>query len=249
MLIVLPPSETKRGGGIEGTRLDLKLLSYPDLTKSRRSVLAATRSLSSNCATMSAALKLGPSQRFEVLRNRELRTSATCAAIERYTGVLYDALDAASLDDAARAFAARTVVIHSAMFGLLGSDDPIPAYRLSHDSRLPAFSLKNTWKCGISAEFRRHGGLVLDLRSEAYVELGPLPSEIESYYLRLVSSGPDGQKRALNHFNKKGKGEFTRAVIVAGVDHPNVASLLEWARQNGLRLERGRPRELVLEVG
>lgn len=249
MLIVLPPSETKRAGGVDGSSLDLSLLSHPELTKLRRSVLAEVRSLGSNLATMSAALKLGPSQHFELLRNRAVRTSPTCAAIERYTGVLYDALDAASFTPAARAFADRTVVIHSALFGLLGAGDPIPAYRLSHDSRLPTLSLKTAWRQGISTEFARQRELVLDLRSEAYVDLGPIPDEIDSYYLRLVSAGPDGQKRALNHFNKKGKGEFTRAVVVAGIDHPTVDSLLGWAGRNDLRLTPGRPGELLLEVG
>lgn len=249
MLIVLPPSETKRSGGVEGSQLDLSLLSYPSLSKARRTVLSATKSLSSNLQTMALALKLGPSQHFEVIRNRELRSSPTLSALERYTGVLYDALDAAGLDLAAREFAGRTVVIHSAMFGLLGANDPIPAYRLSHNSRLPALSLKEAWRNPVSAELGAHSGLVLDLRSEAYVELGPVPAAVDSYYLRLVSVGVDGQKRALNHFNKKGKGEFTRALIIAGIDHPNVESLLSWARSNSLRLELGAPGELILEVG
>ena len=58
-------------------------------------------------------------------------------AIDRYTGVLFDALDAPSLDADAREFARETVVVHSALFGLVGALDEIPAYRLSHDSRLP----------------------------------------------------------------------------------------------------------------
>lgn len=248
MLLLLPPSETKRDGGDPAARLDLARLSHRNLTATRRSVLAATRSLSGNLRTMSDALRLGPSQHFELLRNRELRTSPTLPAIERYTGVLYDALDVPSLDAAARAFVGEHVLIHSAMFGLLGADDPIPAYRLSHDSRLPELSLRKVWRDHNAAVLAGVDGLILDLRSEAYVELGPVPPGDRAFFVRMVSEGADGRRRALNHFNKKGKGEFVRALARAGIDHADLDSLLAWATAADLVLERGEPGELVLAV-
>ena len=251
MLLLLPPSETKRDGGGENSALDLSVLSHQALSRQRRSVLAATRALSSNKEAMSAALGLGPKQQFEVLRNRTLRSSPTVAALERYTGVLYDALDAPGLPDAARQFAAATVEIHSAMFGLLAADDPIPAYRLSHDSKLPSVPLRPLWRDAVSTELAARRGLILDLRSESYVQLGPITGQNVSqaaFYLRVVSEAADGRVRALNHFNKKGKGEFTRAVVLAGIDHPSVESLIEWARGTGIRLGHGKTGELELTV-
>src|SRR5690554_2576168 len=117
MLILLPPSETKRDGGAEGSSLDLGRLSFPELAGPRRSVSSELRKLSSNLTTMAAALKLGTGQQHELLRNRAVRTSPTMPAIDRYTGVLYDALDAQSLPSDAREFAARHVAVHSALFG------------------------------------------------------------------------------------------------------------------------------------
>ncbi len=249
MLVVLPPSETKRDGGADGSSLDLSLLSHPELRGSRRAVLSSTRKLSTNLATMSAALKLGPNQRFELLRNRALTTSPTMPAIDRYTGVLYDALAADSLSDAARAFATDHLVIQSALFGLLGASDPVPAYRLSHDSRLPGLSLRSTWRGPVSKVLAAHDGLILDLRSEAYVSLGPAPRHrTDVFYLRVVSEGTDGRQRALNHFNKKGKGEFTRALLESGSSFDTVESLLRWATGQGMRLSRGAAGELDLVV-
>jgi cytoplasmic iron level regulating protein YaaA (DUF328/UPF0246 family) len=245
VLLLLPPSETKRDGGTDGATLDLAALSFPGLTRQRRAVIAATRRLARNLSTMANALKLGPSQHFELIRNRQLGTSPTMPALDRYTGVLYDALDAESLSPAEREFANRHVVIHSAMFGLLRAADPIPAYRLSHDSRLPGLSLKKTWREPIASVVVPIDGLVLDLRSEAYVELGPTP---EAFFLRVVTEGADGQRRALNHFNKKGKGEFVRAVVRAGIDHPDIESLLDWAAREGIALGLGAPGELELVV-
>ena len=63
-----------------------------------------------------------------------------------------------------------------------------------------------------------------------------------------MSEGADGRKRALNHFNKSGKGAFVRQLVLAGVDHPDVASLLAWAAAPGIRLEPGAAGELDLVV-
>lgn len=231
MLLLLPPSETKRDGGAEGTSLQLGALSFPELAPQRRAALAALRRVSSSVAGATQALRLSPTQRFEVQRNRAVRTSPVLPALERYTGVLYDALDAGGLDPAARAFAQRRVVIHSALFGLIRGSDPIPAYRLSHDARLPGLTLRRLWAPAITASLDRVPGLVLDLRSESYVHLGPAPG---AWFVRVVS--PEG--RALNHFNKHGKGAFVRAVAEAGVDHDDVDALLAWARDAGVPLRR-----------
>src|SRR4051812_33047727 len=121
MLLILPPSETKRDGGVEGTRLDLAALSFTDLTPQRAAALKALAALSRNQRLATGALSLGPTQRHEIARNRAVASSPLMPAIERYTGVLYDGLDAASLRPGEREFAAAHVVIHSALFGLLGA--------------------------------------------------------------------------------------------------------------------------------
>jgi cytoplasmic iron level regulating protein YaaA (DUF328/UPF0246 family) len=102
----------------------------------------------------------------------------------------------------------------------------------------------------VSKELARHAGeLILDLRSEAYVHLGPVPaSAAQAFFVRVVSAGPDGVTRALNHFNKKGKGELVRALVTAGIDFGDADDLIAWGSANGHRLSFGADRELVLEV-
>jgi len=73
---------------------------------------------------------------------------------------------------------------------------------------------------------------VLDLRSEAYVALGPVPSGLASAYVRVVTD----QGRALNHFNKKSKGLLVRALAE---DRPRIGSLRTlrgWADRRGIVL-------------
>ena len=248
MLVLLPPSETKRDGGDPARPLSLAALSFPSLTASRTRAVEALRRLSRNRGA-AAALKLGPTQAREIERNTQLDTGPTMPALDRFDGVLYEGLHASTLPRDARAFARDHLVVASALFGLVGPEDPIPAYRLSPDSRLPRTPLKALWTPGVSAVIAAHEGMVLDLRSEAYVALGPAPRRDGSWYLRVVSEGEDGRRRALNHFNKKGKGEFTRALLLAGIDHPDAASLIAWAQASGIRLELGpAPGELTLVV-
>jgi cytoplasmic iron level regulating protein YaaA (DUF328/UPF0246 family) len=247
VLIVLPPSETKRDGG-DLAPLDYRALSHPRLTTTRRSLVRRVGQLARRPDEMMKRLKLGQKLAFEVDRNRTLAKAPTMPAMDRYTGVLYEALDAPDLPPSAREFASRHVRIHSALFGLLGASDPIPAYRLSHDSRLEAPSLKATWADSITRELGTHRGeLILDLRSEGYVALGPLPAGT-GYFVRVVTTGADGQQRALNHFNKKGKGTLVRALALHGEDFSDLRSLLEWGEASGNRLSLASNGELLLEV-
>lgn len=247
MLVLLPPSETKRPGGV-GVPLGFDSLAYPKLTARRRVLARALVSLAKHPSAAMLALKLGRTQEAEVARNRSLLTSPTMPAIDRYTGVLYDALDAVTLSPAARAFAGECLMVHSALFGPVGALDHIPAYRLSHDSRLPELPLKKHWASGVAAVLAQSEGLVLDLRSEAYVALGPVAAGPNTFFLRIVTVGTDGRRRALNHFNKKSKGEFTRALLEHGEHFADVAELLVWAADAGFQLNPGAPGELDLTV-
>ena len=176
MLILLPPSESKRDGGNPDSTLRLGSLGYPTLSKARRQALTSLSVLAKDFAEMARALKLGPHQHDELVRNRRVTRSPVIGALDRYTGVLYDALDAATLSSEARQFAAEHLVIHSALFGLLRADDPIPAYRLSSNSRLPGLSLRALWDAPIAAALAAQPGLILDARSESYARLGPVPA-------------------------------------------------------------------------
>ncbi len=167
-------------------------------------------------------------------------------AIDRYTGVVFDALDSLSLPPDARRFAASHLVIQSALLGPIGAMDPIPAYRLSHDSKLPGIHLAKTWAQVMPSDIGSAGDLVLDFRSEAYVALSPLAAGTNSWFLRVVTEAEDGSVRALNHFNKKSKGLLTRALLLHGRDLTSVDEVFAVAATAGQRMELGEPGEIRL---
>jgi cytoplasmic iron level regulating protein YaaA (DUF328/UPF0246 family) len=236
VLLLLPPSETKRPGGAPGTRLTLSKLRYPMLTDARRATLDALAALAEDHDAAVAALKLGVKQHHEVAKNRVLEESELLPAVDRYTGVLYDALDAGSLPATARERLGRHVVIHSAVLGPVGALDGIPDYRLSHDSRLPGVRLKALWADAAAAALAGEQGLVLDARSQGYAALGPVPHAVR---LDVVAEGPDGRRRALNHFNKHAKGALARAYALSDGTPRSLAELVEWGAAHGFRLEPG----------
>ncbi|WP_375384854.1 YaaA family protein [uncultured Microbacterium sp.] len=253
MLILLPPSETKRVGG---TRAPLALagLALPALTPQREAVIDALVALSSDEDHAARVLKLGSTQRHEVAANARLRDSATMPAVDRYTGVLYDALDAASLDASGRRWLAHHVMIHSAPFGPIGAMDRIPTYRLGASAAVPGIpALRKVWADAVTTAFAAafataQADFVLDLRSEAYVGLGPLPPSVRSAYVRVVSESADGVARALNHFNKHAKGALVRRLAVERPRIGSLAGLLRWADAAGIILRPGVRGELDLVV-
>ncbi|MBN9606604.1 MAG: peroxide stress protein YaaA [Actinomycetales bacterium] len=249
MRILLPPSETKRPGGDPESRLDWARLAFARaLTGPRRAVARALREVSRVGGDGMRALRLGATLESELALNRAVLRSPVMPALDRFDGVLYDALAAASLAPSARERAARRVLIASALFGLVGALDPIPAYRLGADARLPDLRLRAHWGARLPALLAALPGPLLDLRSEAYRDLGPVPDRPDAAYLRVLTEGPDGRRRPLNHFNKHAKGAFTRAVLEAERGFDTLDDLVAWARGAGWNLEPGDPGELRLVI-
>ncbi|MGL3149966.1 YaaA family protein [Microbacterium sp. A82] len=232
MKILLPPSETKRAGG-DGSPLSLPSLALSALTDQREACVEALVTLAAEPLEARRVLKLSERQLGDIGHNAALRSAPTLPAIDRYTGVLYDAVDAAGLDADARAWLGRHVLIHSAPFGPVAALDAIPSYRLAAGASLPGVPpLRRLWADATTAALAMaESAFILDLRSEAYVALGPLPQRAASAYVRVVTE----HGRALNHFNKNAKGELVRALAESRPSVRSVQSLIAWGDERGFR--------------
>ncbi|MFZ2528768.1 MAG: peroxide stress protein YaaA [Rhodococcus sp. (in: high G+C Gram-positive bacteria)] len=245
MLVLLPPSETKSDGG-DGAPLDLGELSMPQLTDTREMLVQTLVDLAADSEASMRALGLGATQSDDIERNAKLWVSATLPALERYTGVLFDALDAKAFTQAQRNKAYHRIVMGSALFGAVRAGDPIPAYRLSGGSKLPGFStLPALWKPELSGALVAEvgGDLVVDLRSGIYRQLGPVPGAVTA---TVLTEQPDGSRKTVSHFNKHHKGLLARALVLTRADPSDIESVARVASRAGLRVELASPTELIV---
>ncbi|ROR90361.1 peroxide stress protein YaaA [Nocardioides aurantiacus] len=245
MLILLPPSEGKSVPR-RGRPLDLDALSFPGLTPTRERVLDALVGLCADDPVRAGeVLGLGPTQLDDVRRNADLRAAPTTRADALYTGVLYDHLDLAGLDAAARRRATRQVAVTSSLFGLVRPGDRLPSYRLAGGVRLPSLGpVASLWRPVLGdAVLQAAGrGLVVDLRSSTYAAFWrPTPDLAPRVATVRVLHEQDGRRSVVSHFNKATKGRLVAALLTAGASPTTPARLAEALRDLGWHVELDPP--------
>ncbi|MEZ0340851.1 peroxide stress protein YaaA [Mycobacterium sp. pV006] len=237
MMVLLPPSETKRTGG-DGVPLDLDTLSWPALNDVRGELVDELVELARDREASRKALGISAKQDAEIERNATLRAAPTLPAIHRYTGVLYDALDAQSLSGTAASRAMSRLAVGSALFGLVRADDLIPAYRLSAGSKLPGRpGLATRWRPVLEPVLKSVAAdeLVVDLRSGSYAGLGRLSDAVT---VTVVAEHDDGRRATVSHFNKAHKGRLARILATSRAEPTDAAGVAAIARRAGMRVER-----------
>ena len=237
MIVLLPPSETKRAGG-DGPPLRLDGLATPQLTPLRERLVDELIDLAAHPDRCRRALGISAGQDAEIARNAALRTSPTLPALQRYTGVLYDALDVESLRAAEATRARARLAVGSALFGLLRAEDPIPAYRLSASAKLPGQpGLAVRWRPVLEPVLAELAAreLVVDLRSGAYMGLGRLTGAVR---VDVLAERPDGRRSVVTHFNKAHKGRLARALAASRAEPDDATAVAAVARRAGMRVER-----------
>ena len=244
MLFLLPPSETKEVGG-SPLSISQVALTFGGLNPARDAVYVALRALCEHPEEAAKVLKLGKKQLDQSAINLEVQDAPTMPAINRYTGTLYDAIHGRGLKGTPTEHnqitkdmferAKDTVLIQSALFGLIPATNLIPNYRLSGTTNLPGISLKDTWTPAHEPIWKRlENGPIIDLRSKAYAELAPIPEDVEHFWVEVLDSTSG---KALNHFNKKGKGQLINAVLSAKVEPKTIADLKKIAESIGQRIQ------------
>lgn len=242
MLLLLPPSEGKTAPH-RGGPLDLDGLGTPTLTEARRRMLTALVEVCGRPEPEAAAiLGLTSGQHELVGRNRALLDAPTARAEHIYTGVLFDALGLSSLDPASRRRAASSVLITSALFGVVRPQDRIPAYRLSGAATLPGVG-------GVAGHWRRHlpqalrsvlgpRRLLVDLRSGTYQQFWrPEPDLAPRTVTVRVLAERNGQRMVISHHNKATKGELVRRVLSSGGSPRTPHDLADLVRSLGWTTE------------
>ena len=131
-------------------------------------------------------------------------TTKPTPAISVYTGVLYQALDWASLSAAAKKRGASAVVIISAKYGAVRPDQLIESYKEKIDNsamRAPVSAVLDPIKTP----------LIVDCRSSTYKTVWHSP--VEKTVEVRISTVVDGVRTVVTHMSKKTRGEITRWLL------------------------------------
>ena len=218
MLILLPPSEGKTPAR-RGRSLDLSSLSFPSLTSRRDNIITALEAVSGE-PDAPAVLGVSPTLIDQVRRNVDLRSAPTAPAVQVYTGVLYQALDHASLDSASKRRANRSIVVISALFGALHLTDRVPAYRVHVCARLPGVGvLDREWRGDLASALDglvKPRELVVDCRSTTYAAMWRPTDERAERWVQIAVPGA-------SHNAKHTRGLVTRELVQAEAPRTPVA--------------------------
>ena len=263
VLILLPPSEGKTAATV-GEPVDPAALWLPALAPARRRVLTrlvalCRRTSARSVAESLRALGLTEGQKDELTRNAGLPSAPAAPAAAVYSGVLYEALDAASLSPAARQWLDSSAVVFSGLWGAVRLSDRIPAYRCSVSATLPApvGGLTAYWKKVLKPTLdpAAADGPVLDLRSGAYAAMWAPPAATTATMRVLHERTVNGtvQRTVVSHINKATKGRLVRALASAATTTTTLDSTIEALRDLKYTVEEqpsaaGRPRALDIIV-
>lgn len=212
MLLLLPPSESKTPRS-RGKVYAAAALSFGELEPAREEVLDAVAAVSES-ADAATVLGVSPNLVEEIARNTRMRTAPAVPVSSLYTGVLYDALDIASMDAAALRRANRWLVVQSALFGALRPKDKVAPYRLSMAVNLPGIGpLASFWKPLLEEPMAAAAGrgLIVDCRSSTYASAWtPTGSQADSWVQVKVPGA--------THMAKHTRGLVARAICDLGLD-------------------------------
>lgn len=213
MLILLPPSEGKAAPARRGRLVDVAELPHPDLRPLREELLDALAVVSTQ-PDAAEALGLSAGLADEVARNVHLRSTPARRAIDVYTGVLYAALDHATLSPAGRRRANRWVRVQSALWGPVSPTDLIAPYRLPMTATLPGVgTVAARWRAVLAPVMSELAGVgvVVDGRSSSYASVWrPTGPAAQSYVAVRVFTEVDGRRTVVSHAAKHTRGLVAR---------------------------------------
>lgn len=197
-------------------------LSSPALAPTRHQVAQALAAVS---AERNAPALLGVSANLmdEIARNLKLRSAPTLPARELYTGVLYDALDLASMDTATKRRANSRLAVISALYGVLRMNDRVAPYRLSMAVSLPGIGpLASFWRPHLGPVLTGMAGhgLIIDARSSTYAAAWLPRGELTRRWVTVKIPGA-------THMAKHTRGLVARALCHAPANPRKPEALVE----------------------
>jgi cytoplasmic iron level regulating protein YaaA (DUF328/UPF0246 family) len=211
VLVLVPPSEGKAPGGRGAWQADAG--DFGDLAPRRHDVIDALgRVPAASWPKVSGASGALAERAAQAARALQEGAAPSMPSWQRFTGVVWEHLDPASLPAPAR----RRIIVPSALLGLTRGTDPAPDFRLKFSVSVPGIGrLDRWWRPALTDALRRTSGPVLDLLPNEHA--AALDLEVLGGRVRRVSFIDRGGA-AVGHDAKAVKGHVARVALLDGID-------------------------------
>ena len=229
MKILLAPAETKKDGG-DKSIYTKDNFNFKDIFKIRDEVVQNYDSFIQNSTIDELSKWFGLKNLKECDKySHSILELPTMKAIQRYTGIAFDALDYNSLSSTHQQYCDENIILFSNLFGALKADDLIPNYKYKQGSILPDIDVINHYKNNIKDTLDEYlGDEVVDLRAGFYDKFyKPTAPTITFKFLK------DG--KVVSHWAKHYRGLVVRELAKNNIS--NFAELMSLEIENLKLLE------------
>ena len=231
--ILLPPSEGKREGGDKKYIYVKEQNSFNFLENERKFLLQKILDF------ISKANNLDLEKLFVVKSNIEEITALlkdfdqklTLPAINRYSGVMFNAIDYPSLNEDQKNRADQVILFIDGLFGLLKPQDFIPNYKLAISAKFTDFKIDFYWKKIFKDYLAKilENKIILDILPQAHRKAVDINQK--NCYLINFFTMKNCEAKNAGHISKKLKGEFIRYIL--GYDKINLEILHNFSHSEG----------------
>lgn len=233
--ILLPPSEGKLAGGEKKYITVKKQNSFNFLEKGRDYLLQKLLEFISNADNKNLeklfSVKTNLNQIIDLLQDFDQKV--TLPAIERYSGVMFNAINYQTLDQKQKKNANEAILFIDGLFGLLKSGDLIPNYKLSISAKFSNIKIDNYWKNILkkTLETEFQDKVILDILPQAHRKATDIQNN--NIYLINFFEIKNGKAKNAGHISKKLKGEFIRYIL--SFDEINLEILYNFSHSQGYK--------------
>ena len=217
MKILLAPAETKQEGG-NNKPLILKNFQKEPLEQYEKYVTSASLE---ELSSWFGLKKLDEVKKYKTT----IKDKSTLKAIQRYTGVAFEAIDYQNLSNEAQQYCDKNILIFSNLFGVLNGDDFIPNYKFKQGQILPTLDTIKYFKEKLKPylDEKLLNQEILDLRAGFYDKFYKI-----TYPYVTMKFLKDG--KVVSHWAKHYRGHIVN--IIASNNISTISELMNFNIQN-----------------
>jgi len=243
MKILLAPAETKKEGGDKPLYCDNNFY-FKSLFETQNNIVNIYNNFIQESTLEELSKWFGLKNLKECEKySQSILEKPTMKAIQRYTGVAFDALDYDNLSIKEQEYCDENVLLFSNLFGVLKSSDFIPDYKYKQDSQLDSIDVIKTYKQNIDKVLDEYlGDEIIDLRAGFYDKFYKPSAQVITY--KFLKDG-----KVVSHWAKHYRGLIVRELAQNNIS--NFAELMNLEIKN-LKLleiqEKKNIKTLIMEI-